>query len=317
MKLHQLFCTVFFCLPALLFAQDPVFSQPLSAPTLLNPALVGGDGYSTFRLAHRMQTNTNEPGDVTSYAGVNYYFPKFNGSVGLNYMHDNAFETIKTTVLSLNYAQQFRVSGKVIVKPAIQLGYRQKTIDWSQLVFGRMIEARRGFVYTAQDQAAGGPSKSLDFNAGLLVTLSDLMLGIAVHHINEPNDAYFSGESPLPKRIAFQVAYTVDVRIGKGEGAKFQPYVLYHGQNSMDGTALGLGMQRKRMVFSIGRRGKYNLVGMVGFRHEAFHVAYSYAMSNSRGTTTTASAHEVTLCWNFRRNIDPHFKFVPMKSVLF
>jgi type IX secretion system PorP/SprF family membrane protein len=318
MKLHQLFCTVFFCLPALLFAQDPVFSQPLSAPALLNPALAGGHGYSTIRLSHRIQGGLSNSDYATTFASANYYFPKFNGSVGLNFMHDNAFQTIKTSVINLNYGQQFRITENWTVKPALEVGYRQKTLDWSQLTFGDMIDARRGFVYSTSTPVGGGTATNFDFNFGILTHFHGFMLGAANFHVNEPNESFIGGTSPLPRRGALQAAYTIEIGAGGSPRViRLQPYILYQRQAIFNMVSLGVGVQVKSIIFSVGSRGNNNLMGMLGIRHRAFNVAYTYDLSVSQLTNAIASAHDVTLGWNFRRNIEQHENFVPIKSVLF
>jgi type IX secretion system PorP/SprF family membrane protein len=316
MNLRQLLCTILLCVPALVFGQDPVFSQPLSAPALLNPALLGVSGASGVQVSYRHQWPALAGNYRTSYLGSHMYLPKLNGTVGLVVSYDNAANTIKTTTVGLSYGQHFRIGENWTVKPAFEVGYRQKELDWSQLSFGDEIDPRYGFVNPTSAQVSGGTATAFDFNFGILTHVKGFMFGGAMYHINEPNESLVSGHSVLPRRGSLQAAYTHELGVGARK-VKIQPYFIYGNQANFDYMQVGVGMQVGTIICSFGALVNNALVGMLGYRHEAFHVAYSYDYTVSELTNASGGSHEVTLGWNFRRNIDPHENFVSMPSAIF
>ncbi|HRE96129.1 MAG TPA: type IX secretion system membrane protein PorP/SprF, partial [Flavobacteriales bacterium] len=80
--------------------------------------------------------------------------------------------------------------------------YFQKSLDWSKLTFGDMIDPRRGFVYQTGDVPRGGSVGNMDFSAGILGFSENFYIGFSAHHLTEPNESLVTGTSPLPMKLS-------------------------------------------------------------------------------------------------------------------
>ena len=130
---------------------------------------------------------------MTQTVAYDQYFKSIQGGLGLVVMHDQAGQnTLSTTNISGMYSYQQAVSRKLSIRAALQASYLQKALDWSNLTFGDMIDPRRGFVYTSEDQERGGIVRKVDFGAGLLAFTEKIYAGVAAHHLNEPNESWWS-----------------------------------------------------------------------------------------------------------------------------
>ncbi len=135
-------------LGSILKAQDPAFTQPMSAFTQLNPALMGRDERSTAFITHRNQWPKLAGNYVTTLAGYYHYASKLNAYWGGDILRDNAADgTIITSKISLGYAQNIRI-GSINLRAALKAEYVQKAVDFSRLTFGDMIDQQLGFVNT-------------------------------------------------------------------------------------------------------------------------------------------------------------------------
>ena len=170
-------------------AQDAEFTQFYANPLYLNPAFAGTMRCPRLVMAYRNQWPSLTGNFVTTSASYDQQVKLLQGGVGVIVVNDRAAQgTLNTTSLGGIYSYQQTISKKVSLKAALQATYFQKTLDWSQLTFGDMIDPRKGFIYQTQDLQRGGNVKALDFSAGVLGFSEKFYGGVAVHHLNEPNE---------------------------------------------------------------------------------------------------------------------------------
>ncbi len=304
-----------FALPILALAQDPAFSLPLSAPAHLNPALTGLQGHSNVRLSYRNQWPALSANYQTMYFASNFYLAKTNGVAGINFVYDNAGSTIKASRLSINYGQNFRLGEEFVIKPAIEVTYFSKVLDWENLTFGDMIDPRTGFVDTTTQQRTGGTVSGVDFSAGMVSYYKGAMVGFSARHLTEPNESLVNGNSPLPMHIAFQASYVI--QFSDNGNFTLQPFFVSHLQGGFAMLELGLGAKFKQFFAFVGYRNKDSYVGGLGVQIKNFDVSYTYDLTVSQLTIATAGSHEVSLNWKFLKTRAPHDNFVKMRGFLF
>ena len=80
------------------------------------------------------------------------------------------------------------VNREFSIKAGLQAGFFQKSLDRTKLNFGDMIDARRGFVWNTNEQIPSQTKTNLDFSAGLLGYSKKYFVGLAVHHITQPEE---------------------------------------------------------------------------------------------------------------------------------
>ena len=126
------------------YAQDPNFTQNYSASIYLNPAFAGYTDEVRIVSNYRNAWPALNGQFITHNVSYDQYINKL-GGVGLNMMRDKEGDALKTYSVSINYSPMFRLfKEKLSISPAIELGWRRKTLDWSKLVFGNQIDDRFG-----------------------------------------------------------------------------------------------------------------------------------------------------------------------------
>ena len=120
--------------------------------------------------------------------------------------------TLSTTTASGIYSYQQAITRKLSIKAAMQVTYMQKSLDWGNLMFGDMIDPRRGFIYETQDIPRGGMVQAVDFSTGFLGFTDKYYFGAAVHHLNEPNESLVVGTSRLPMKYTLHAGATLPLQ---------------------------------------------------------------------------------------------------------
>jgi type IX secretion system PorP/SprF family membrane protein len=94
---------------------------------------------------------------VTTCASYDQHVETVSGGLGIMVMNDRAAQnTLNTTTVSGIYSYQQAINRKFSIKAGFQASYFQKSLDWSKLTFGDMIDPRKGFIYETNDIPRGG-----------------------------------------------------------------------------------------------------------------------------------------------------------------
>jgi type IX secretion system PorP/SprF family membrane protein len=132
--------SIFFALVVILemnaVAQDQQYTQFYSAPTLLNPAFAGASAQSRLSSLYRNQWSLI-PGGFKSYRfAYDHYASSINSGFGIVVGSDKLGSgSLKTSSMQLQYAYEVKVKRGVFFRPALQLGFVNKTLDFGNLVF--------------------------------------------------------------------------------------------------------------------------------------------------------------------------------------
>ena len=154
---------------AQVLAQDPEFTQFYANPLYLNPAFAGTARCPRMVMNYRNQWPSLSGSFVTTSASYDQHVETISGGLGLIVLNDRAAQsTLSTTTFSGIYSFQQAITRKFSIKAGFQATYFQKSLDWSKLTFGDMIDSRKGFIYETQDIPRGGTVKNVDFSAGIL-----------------------------------------------------------------------------------------------------------------------------------------------------
>ena len=132
-------------------AQDPEFSQFYANPLYLNPAFAGTARCPRISLNYRNQWPGISGTFITTSASYDQHVESLNGGLGLIVTNDQAANTLRTTRVSGIYSYQIKINRKFSVRAGVEATFFQKSLDWSKLTFGDMIDERRGFVFQTGD----------------------------------------------------------------------------------------------------------------------------------------------------------------------
>jgi type IX secretion system PorP/SprF family membrane protein len=278
-----------------LFAQDPEFTQFYANPLYLNPAFAGTAHCPRVSLNYRNQWPGISGSFITSSVSYDQHVDGLSGGVGLLVWNDRAGEgTLTTTNVSGIYSYQIPVTRRFSLKVGIQGTWAQKSVDWSKLTFGDMIDPRKGFIYESNEVPRDKPANYVDFSAGILGFSEKYFVGFAAHHLTQPDESVIEGTSPLPRKYTFHAGAVLPVE-SKGEAASLSPNVLVQLQDKFLQINFGMYFSKGPIIGGLWYRNSDSFISLIGFQAGILKFGYSYDITVSKLTNTTAGSHEISL----------------------
>ena len=303
-------------------AQDPQFSQYYAAPLYLNPALAGINQQGRAGVNYRSQWPSIEASFETFSAYVDYNFDEKNSSLGLIITKDTeGLVGLSSTEIGLQYSYQVNLNYKWIFRPAFQVSYAIRDINYDKLTFGDQFD-ETGLV---------NPLSAESFNTGLSTSYADIALGgiwysknmwlgVAAHHIREPNQSFVAGESPLPRKVSFHGGYRIPLKAGfltkgtteSGAERTLSPTFNYRSQGDFDQLDLGVYLTMSPVIFGLWYRGipikspegggsnTESLIFMAGMTREKLTFGYSFDYTLSKLGIGSGGAHEISITYTFK-----------------
>lgn len=302
-KLRVIYIIGLFCFTTnFASAQDPQFTQFYANPLYLNPAFAGSHGCPRFALNYRNQWPSLSGNYVTYSASYDQYFKNISGGIGIIATHDQQGQgTILTSQLGLIYSYHLKVTRKFSLMFGAQASMFNKNLDWDKLTFGDMIDPRKGFIYQTGDVPRGGNRFFFDASAGMVGYSKNFFFGVAVHHLNMPNESMIVGESRLPMRFTGHVG--AEIKLGKksqySNQTSIMPNIIFQYQNGF--MEMNIGTYVKYGIFNAGAwfRNKDAFILSIGINTGKFKIGYSYDVTVSKlNNGVSGGSHEVSLGLN-------------------
>lgn len=282
-----------------LFAQDPEFTQFYANPLYLNPAFAGTARCPRICLNYRNQWPGITGTFITYSASYDQHIDGIQGGIGFLFTNDRAGQaTINTTNISGIYSYQLNITREFSMKIGMQATYAQKSVDWSKLNFGDMIDPRRGFVYNTSEVPNVTSRTNVDFSAGLLGYSRRYFFGFAVHHITEPDEG-FLGQSKLPMKYTGHAGAVIPLGGSRYSESSISPNILYQKQGDFEQLNLGVYFTKGPIVGGAWYRNRDSFILLLGFQQDLFKFGYSYDVTVSKLTNATAGSHELSFQMQF------------------
>lgn len=280
-------------------AQDPIFTQFYANPLYLNPAFAGSARCLRMNMNFRNQWAGIEGTYVTYSASVDRHVDAIQGGLGLLATSDNAGNGIlRTTNVSGIYSYLFQPNRYLSIRVGFQATFFQKSIDWSRLTFGDMIDERRGFVYDTQEKSRLASKANADFSGGVLAYTKRLYAGVAVNHITQPDEGLL-GTSQLPMKITVHAGASLPVG-DNGNQTFISPNIIYQNQQNFHHLNLGVYVTKGPLVAGMWVRYVDAFIMLVGFQHNSIKIGYSYDVTISKLTNVTYGSHEISFSKQFQ-----------------
>lgn len=301
MKYIYSFILVFFVSINLL-GQDLEFTQFYSNPLYLNPAFAGSYKCPRFAMNYRNQWPKLSGNYVSYAAAYDQYFNNISGGIGVVLVNDVQAKTINTTTGSLIYSYHLPLNRKWQMMFGAKATWVQKSLDWSKLTFGDMIDPRKGFIYQTGDVPRAGNRGFFDVGAGLIIFSKTFNFGFAAHHLSEPNESMILGpDDPLPMR--FTVHTSANIALGTESKytnpTSIMPSIIYSYQNGFQQLNIGTYVKYGAMTIGAWFRNRDAFILTVGVQTKVFKVGYSYDLTVSKlNNAISGGAHEVSLGFN-------------------
>ena len=294
-------------------AQDAQFTQFYAAPTYLSPAFAGTSSQSRFSTLFRDQWSAIPGAFITYTASFDHYLSEYNSGLGLIMMHDRAGSgALRYTSATFQYAYEFELKRKVFLRPALQLGMVSHAVDYSRLVFGDQL-ARGGDV-ASYEHMEGKSVTYGDAGAGLLFFTPKVWLGVAMHHLNEPDQSLLDSEARVPMKFSAHGGYRYRIRtpVIRKKQQSIVGAFNYRAQGRFDQLDLGVYYEQEPVFAGLWYRGlplikayepgyqNNDMVAvLLGVIVNDWRIGYSYDLTVSRLAAHTGGAHEISLTYEF------------------
>ena len=285
------------------FAQDPHFTQFYAAPLYLNPAFAGTGRCPRAVLNYRDQwPGTKNSGldktYITYLGSYDQHIDAISGGIGIMALRDEAGAgTLKTTNVSAIYSYEQPINRHFSIRAGFQATFFQKSIDWSKLTFGDMIDPRYGFIYQTKEVPGPTSKSGVDFSAGMLGFSKLYYFGFAVHHLTQPDEGLI-GTSKLPRKFTGHAGAVIPLKKDVSEGA-ISPNILFKQQQNFTQINMGLYVTKGPIVAGLWFRKDDAFIALIGFQANIFKFGYSYDVTVSKLATATAGSHEISLGMQF------------------
>ncbi len=289
---------LFFLISSACKAQDSFFSQYNSNAIYLNPAFAGSFENGIFTAAYRNQWPEFNRTYITHHFSFNKYYSKLRGGLGAYYIYDSAGDgTVKTHNVLVMYAPHFQLKNSIVIKPAVALGYVNKSLNWNKLYFGDMVDPRYGFIYPVSTTTPKQNVSNFDVSSGILVYNRFFSAGAAFNHINEPDESFITdGSSHLPLRYTLHGSLNFSIQT-KDSAIGIQPSVVYAKQGSTHLSNIGFTLKYKWFLTGLYYQENYSDIGlMLGFQKKRIRINYSYDLGNLKGFNV--STHEFFISYS-------------------
>jgi type IX secretion system PorP/SprF family membrane protein len=300
-------------------AQDHIYSQFFNAPLYLNPSLTGQfEGDIRMNMLYRNQWSGLS--GTLSYlnASADLNIPNFGGGLGLQFNRSSegtAFLVKNNIAASYSYSVG---SDDFVLSFGIQAGFTNRQINWNKLVFSDQIDNRLGYI-PGSISGAQLPDMASKFffdpAAGVNLVYGSFMAGLAMHHINEPDESFSGAQAKLPRRITANASYrlplTRNYNYGSDEGSYLIPSIIYYKQGNVSSMSAGAQFKYKgvntglwyrtageggpdaivvSLIFDIFSRSRNGEKLRLGISHDATTSKINY--TNTNGTTEASIGYE-------------------------
>ncbi len=291
---------------SMLKAQDPHFSQYYANPLYLNPAFAGTANCPRLIFNHRNQWPSISGNYVTYNVSYDQHIDAINGGIGIIATTDKAGQgVLSKDVIGAIYSYRLDVTRNFSLKAGFQATYFQNRIDWDQLTFGDMIDPKYGFIWDTQEIRPEQRKGSADFSVGFLGYTENFYMGVAIHHLTEP-DAAFYGVSKLPRKYTGHVGGVINLT-GRNrqelEDPVLSPNILFMKQQDFEQLNYGLYFSRYPIVGGLWYRHSFinpdAVIALVGIQTGVLKIGYSYDVTISKLSNASGGAHEISFAYHF------------------
>lgn len=313
-----------FLLTCGLSAQDFDFSQWYNNPTYYNPAYVGLTNGLKARFTYRRQM-VKIPSKFKTYAfSADIAERSLPGAGGLGIIVDsyNASDgMVNQTIAGLMPSVRIPIAEYMVMQLGIQVAFVQKRLNWNNLIFPDQLDPRYGNIYPTGFVAPNANKISYpDFTAGMLFQFKGNnvsgVVGGALHHLTRPNESFYEGSAPLPRKWVAHLDLIWEFSQNRGfykrsSSFKINPGFIYQSQATLSQFAFGanfyftsiyLGIWYKNESFEYDTYSTLSLMAGIKIPFNEvvrMKLMYSYDFVIYPEYAFTGPTHEFTLVFEF------------------
>lgn len=293
---------------SLAWGQDVSFSQFYTNPLYLNPAFSGSANVPRVALQYRNQWHGFENAFTTYSAAYDMPVEKIRGGIGLNILNDTQGNNIINSMqVNWSYSVNIQLSKNYIFRGGLQAGFNQNSLKTSNLIFNDNLDPNYGNHGSSAELAnLTDPNFSfIDFSTGILVYSKKLFYGLAVHHLTEPQQSYYSsqnGDSKLNRKYTAHFGARLPVYLYGHHRKKFDisPQLIIQSQGNFQQLNYGVFATKRGLTAGTWFRQNFGLrydavIFLVGFMKNNWQFMYSYDFTVSGLRGDSGGTSEISL----------------------
>lgn len=294
--------------------QDISFSQFYTNPLYLNPAFSGSVGVPRFALQYRNQWSGFDNAFTTYSAAYDMPVKKIQGGIGLNIINDaQGNKLLNSLQVNFSYAVYIQLSENYSLHGGLQVGYNQNSLNTSKLVFSDNLDQNYGNHGTSLELAnLTDPNYGfVDFSTGFLIYSKRVFYGVAVHHLTEPHQSFYSGQdnvSKLPRKYTAHFGARLPIYLHGHNRKKFDisPQLIVQQQGKFQQLNYGLFATKRGLTAGTWFRQNFGLrydavIFLVGFIKKNWQFMYSYDFTVSGLRGDSGGTSEISLSFLLKK----------------
>lgn len=299
-------------------AQDPFFSQAFSSGPGLNPGLTGETEENRAILQYRNQWPAIPGGITYTVFSLDRNLIQINSGIGFQVSRAAAgVGGLTSTTAALSYAYRLSLSRKWALRTGLRLGVTSRSVNFFSLTFPDQL-GPDGVVQQLSNEDYGRLSnvQYLDIGWGAVAYSTNAWAGLAVQHLNRPDQSFFlDGSEPLPMALLLHAGYRINLQDRRGlrqdvPVKSLAPQIVIRSQGPFSQVEIGAILRLEPLWFGSFYRAKpwnsrYGLINqdalvlMAGLQEEKYTVGYSFDYTISALGIAAGGAHEISLLWHF------------------
>jgi type IX secretion system PorP/SprF family membrane protein len=304
------------------FSQDITFSQFYANPLYLNPAFSGSVGVPRVALQYRNQWSGFDNAFTTYSAAFDIPVNKLRGGIGGYVLNDTQADGILNTLqINLSYSVFIQLSENYQLHGALQVGFNQNSLNTSKLIFADNLDPNSGNHGNSAELATlTDPNYGfVDFSTGALLYSKRLFYGIAVHHLTEPNQSFYTGNedvAKLDRKYTAHFGARLPVYLYGHNRKKFDisPQVIMQLQGNFQQFNYGLFATKRGLTVGTWFRQNFGfrydaVIFMFGFMKKSWQFNYSYDWTVSGLRADSGGTSEIS--FTFLLNNKARSKLLP------
>ncbi len=300
-------------------AQNYIFSQTYSSPTIVSPSFTGLVSKNRLALNFRDQWPGLNHTYVTYALTYDHFSRKLNSGFGFQLLKDKAGDgDLAVTSANFLYSYNLKINKKWFVRPGFSFTYSERSINFGKLIFPDMLLNTKPV--TSETGLDINKRQYIDVNVSTLAYSSKYWAGVTVEHLLRPNQGFIGSESArLPMRYILLGGATIPIRqrsrrLRQQDAVTFT--ALYRMQQFQDQLDLGAYYTKSPFVVGLWLRGfplvagfteKANIMDAIillfGYSVGEMNIGYSFDFTVSNLMSQSQGAHEISLVYKFRSEV--------------
>jgi len=300
MKKFILVSVLFSCIHFAIKAQDVSFLNNNQSLLLLNPSFAGSNENVRIQTSHKNQYPNLNYNFKTFYTGVDWHIKKINGAVAITVLKDVFSRGLLTdSRMGIVYAQNIKLANKkLILTPAIEINYIQRSLDSKSLTFGDIIDGRYGTIFNNQNLRFKSENNKVDLSTGFLMSFNNFYAGLAIKHIIQPDIGLF-GVNKLPISINVHASYSKSIT----PKSFIQFFTLFNHQGSFNTLSLNANaVFMKHLMIGLGHCSNSQTSMSLGYRNNYLSCVLSLDRDFNKLRKRWNNSTNLALCFRLSKS---------------